>query len=114
MGPPVTRIAGGSWHPRTPPLPEGLARLVRPDDPAGSPLVNGGHALAYPEGRIGLTADGWPERGRTGNRPTFSDPTRPDRPRRSWPSPAASSPRTSRDPGSGNRRASVLDRRPGG
>jgi 1-acyl-sn-glycerol-3-phosphate acyltransferase len=29
-------------------------------------LVSGGHVVAYPEGRIGLTADGWPERGRTG------------------------------------------------
>jgi 1-acyl-sn-glycerol-3-phosphate acyltransferase len=29
-------------------------------------LVSGGHVVAYPEGRVGLTADGWPERGRTG------------------------------------------------
>ena len=29
-------------------------------------LVQGGHVVAYPEGRIGLTPDGWPERGRTG------------------------------------------------
>ncbi len=29
-------------------------------------LVHRGHVVAYPEGRIGLTADGWPERGRTG------------------------------------------------
>jgi 1-acyl-sn-glycerol-3-phosphate acyltransferase len=29
-------------------------------------LVHNGHVVAYPEGRIGLTADGWPERGRTG------------------------------------------------
>ena len=29
-------------------------------------LVQGGHVVAYPEGRIGLTGDGWPERGRTG------------------------------------------------
>ena len=29
-------------------------------------LVYGGHVVAYPEGRVGLTADGWPERGRTG------------------------------------------------
>jgi 1-acyl-sn-glycerol-3-phosphate acyltransferase len=29
-------------------------------------LVNRGHVVAYPEGRIGLTPDGWPERGRTG------------------------------------------------
>jgi 1-acyl-sn-glycerol-3-phosphate acyltransferase len=29
-------------------------------------LVHGGHVVAYPEGRIGLAADGWPERGRTG------------------------------------------------
>jgi 1-acyl-sn-glycerol-3-phosphate acyltransferase len=29
-------------------------------------LVHGGHVVAYPEGRVGLTADGWPERGRTG------------------------------------------------
>jgi 1-acyl-sn-glycerol-3-phosphate acyltransferase len=28
--------------------------------------VSGGHVVAYPEGRVGLTADGWPERGRTG------------------------------------------------
>ena len=29
-------------------------------------LVHGGHVVAYPEGRIGLTPDGYPERGRTG------------------------------------------------
>jgi 1-acyl-sn-glycerol-3-phosphate acyltransferase len=29
-------------------------------------LVSGGHVVAYPEGRVGLTRDGWPERGRTG------------------------------------------------
>lgn len=29
-------------------------------------LVGNGHVVAYPEGRIGLTPDGWPERGRTG------------------------------------------------
>jgi 1-acyl-sn-glycerol-3-phosphate acyltransferase len=29
-------------------------------------LVNNGHVVAYPEGRVGLTPDGWPERGRTG------------------------------------------------
>jgi 1-acyl-sn-glycerol-3-phosphate acyltransferase len=29
-------------------------------------LVQGGHVVAYPEGRIGLTPDAWPERGRTG------------------------------------------------
>jgi 1-acyl-sn-glycerol-3-phosphate acyltransferase len=29
-------------------------------------LVQGGHVVAYPEGRVGLTPDGWPERGRTG------------------------------------------------
>lgn len=29
-------------------------------------LVSGGHVVAYPEGRVGLTPDGWPERGRTG------------------------------------------------
>ncbi|WP_324277722.1 lysophospholipid acyltransferase family protein [Blastococcus brunescens] len=29
-------------------------------------LVSGGHVVAYPEGRVGLAADGWPERGRTG------------------------------------------------
>ena len=29
-------------------------------------LVHGGHVVAYPEGRIGLAPDGWPERGRTG------------------------------------------------
>ena len=29
-------------------------------------LVQGGHVVAYPEGRIGLTPDGWPERGLTG------------------------------------------------
>jgi 1-acyl-sn-glycerol-3-phosphate acyltransferase len=29
-------------------------------------LVSGGHVVGYPEGRVGLTADGWPERGRTG------------------------------------------------
>lgn len=29
-------------------------------------LVHGGHVVAYPEGRVGLAGDGWPERGRTG------------------------------------------------
>jgi len=29
-------------------------------------LVSGGHVVAYPEGRVGLTPDAWPERGRTG------------------------------------------------
>ncbi len=29
-------------------------------------LVHGGSVVAYPEGRVGLTPDGWPERGRTG------------------------------------------------
>ena len=28
--------------------------------------MQGGHVVAYPEGRVGLTPDGWPERGRTG------------------------------------------------
>jgi 1-acyl-sn-glycerol-3-phosphate acyltransferase len=29
-------------------------------------LVHGGLVAAYPEGRVGLAPDGWPERGRTG------------------------------------------------
>ena len=29
-------------------------------------LASGAHVVAYPEGRVGLTGDGWPERGRTG------------------------------------------------
>jgi 1-acyl-sn-glycerol-3-phosphate acyltransferase len=29
-------------------------------------LAHGGHVVAYPEGRIGLAPDFWPERGRTG------------------------------------------------
>jgi 1-acyl-sn-glycerol-3-phosphate acyltransferase len=29
-------------------------------------LAHGGHVVAYPEGRVGLSPDGWPERGRTG------------------------------------------------
>jgi 1-acyl-sn-glycerol-3-phosphate acyltransferase len=29
-------------------------------------LAHGGHVVAYPEGRVGLTPDGYPERGRTG------------------------------------------------
>jgi 1-acyl-sn-glycerol-3-phosphate acyltransferase len=29
-------------------------------------LVQGGHVVAYPEGRVGQTPDAWPERGRTG------------------------------------------------
>jgi len=29
-------------------------------------LAAGGHVVAYPEGRVGLAGDGWPERGRTG------------------------------------------------
>ena len=48
-------------RPRTPPLPEDLAALVRP--------VHGGHAVAYPEGRVGLAPDFWPERCRTGMAP---------------------------------------------
>ena len=29
-------------------------------------LAHGGHVVAYPEGRVGLAPDFWPERGRTG------------------------------------------------
>jgi 1-acyl-sn-glycerol-3-phosphate acyltransferase len=29
-------------------------------------LVHGGHVVVYPEGRVGVAEDGWPERGRTG------------------------------------------------
>ena len=29
-------------------------------------LARDGHVAVYPEGRVGLTPDGWPERGRTG------------------------------------------------
>ncbi|HEX2075594.1 MAG TPA: lysophospholipid acyltransferase family protein [Geodermatophilus sp.] len=29
-------------------------------------LAHGGHVVAYPEGRVGLSPDAWPERGRTG------------------------------------------------
>jgi 1-acyl-sn-glycerol-3-phosphate acyltransferase len=29
-------------------------------------LAHAGHVVVYPEGRVGLTPDGWPERGRTG------------------------------------------------
>jgi 1-acyl-sn-glycerol-3-phosphate acyltransferase len=29
-------------------------------------LEHGGHVVAYPEGRVGLAPDAWPERGRTG------------------------------------------------
>jgi 1-acyl-sn-glycerol-3-phosphate acyltransferase len=29
-------------------------------------LAHGGHVVAYPEGRVGLAPDGWPERGRSG------------------------------------------------
>ena len=29
-------------------------------------LIHGGHVVAYPEGRVGLAPDFWPERGRTG------------------------------------------------
>ena len=29
-------------------------------------LAHGGHVVTYPEGRVGLAPDGWPERGRTG------------------------------------------------
>src|SRR4029079_5964420 len=29
-------------------------------------LVHGGHVVAYPEGRVGLTPDGWAERRRNG------------------------------------------------
>jgi 1-acyl-sn-glycerol-3-phosphate acyltransferase len=63
-----------AWRPRTPRLPDDLARLVKsegrtwPATRSASPrsLVSGGHVVAYPEGRVGLAADGWPERGRTG------------------------------------------------
>jgi 1-acyl-sn-glycerol-3-phosphate acyltransferase len=42
----------------------GLARhAIRVTEVA---LAHGGHVVAYPEGRVGLAADGWPERGRTG------------------------------------------------
>jgi 1-acyl-sn-glycerol-3-phosphate acyltransferase len=42
----------------------GLARhAIRVTETA---LAHGGHVVAYPEGRVGLTPDGYPERGRTG------------------------------------------------
>ena len=51
----------------------GCIRVERGTDLAGHAvlvtevaLAAGGHVVAYPEGRIGLTGDGWPERGRTG------------------------------------------------
>jgi len=51
----------------------GSIRVERGTDLAGHAvrvtevaLAAGGHVVAYPEGRIGLTGDGWPERGRTG------------------------------------------------
>ncbi|GAB4079305.1 lysophospholipid acyltransferase family protein [Modestobacter muralis] len=51
----------------------GCIRVERGTDLAGHAvrvtevaLAAGAHVVAYPEGRIGLTGDGWPERGRTG------------------------------------------------
>jgi 1-acyl-sn-glycerol-3-phosphate acyltransferase len=51
----------------------GVIRVVRGTDLAAHAvrvarvaLDAGGHVVAYPEGRIGLAPDGWPERGRTG------------------------------------------------
>ena len=51
----------------------GIIRVVRGTDLAAHAvrvarvaLDAGGHVLAYPEGRVGLAPDGWPERGRTG------------------------------------------------
>jgi 1-acyl-sn-glycerol-3-phosphate acyltransferase len=51
----------------------GVIRVVRGTDLAAHALrvtrvalATGGHVVAYPEGRIGLAPDGWPERGRTG------------------------------------------------
>ncbi|WP_222047969.1 lysophospholipid acyltransferase family protein [Modestobacter lapidis] len=51
----------------------GVIRVVRGTDLAAHAvrvarvaLDAGGHVLAYPEGRVGLAPDGWPERGRTG------------------------------------------------
>jgi 1-acyl-sn-glycerol-3-phosphate acyltransferase len=51
----------------------GAIRVVRGTDLAAHAvrvarvaLAYGGHVVAYPEGRVGLAPDGWPERGRTG------------------------------------------------
>jgi 1-acyl-sn-glycerol-3-phosphate acyltransferase len=51
----------------------GVIRVVRGTDQAAHAarvarvaLDRGGQVLAYPEGRVGLAPDGWPERGRTG------------------------------------------------
>jgi 1-acyl-sn-glycerol-3-phosphate acyltransferase len=51
----------------------GAIRVVRGTDLAAHAvrvarvaLAHGGHVVAYPEGRVGLAPDGWPERGRTG------------------------------------------------
>ncbi|SDY20757.1 1-acyl-sn-glycerol-3-phosphate acyltransferase [Modestobacter sp. DSM 44400] len=51
----------------------GVIRVVRGTDVAAHALrvtrvalAGGGHVVAYPEGRVGLAPDGWPERGRTG------------------------------------------------
>jgi 1-acyl-sn-glycerol-3-phosphate acyltransferase len=51
----------------------GIIRVVRGTDLAAHAvrvarvaLAHGGHVVAYPEGRVGLAPDGWPERGRTG------------------------------------------------
>jgi 1-acyl-sn-glycerol-3-phosphate acyltransferase len=51
----------------------GGIRVVRGTDLAAHALVvtkvalaAGGHVVAYPEGRVGLAPDGWPERGHTG------------------------------------------------
>jgi 1-acyl-sn-glycerol-3-phosphate acyltransferase len=51
----------------------GGIRVVRGTDLAGHALrvaevalAAGGHVVAYPEGRVGLAPDGWPELGRTG------------------------------------------------
>jgi 1-acyl-sn-glycerol-3-phosphate acyltransferase len=51
----------------------GIIRVVRGTDLAAHAvrvarvaLDSGGQVLTYPEGRVGLAPDGWPERGRTG------------------------------------------------
>lgn len=57
---PVLERAGGVRVDRGSDVAAHALRVVR------VALARGGHMAVYPEGRVGLTPDGWPEKGRTG------------------------------------------------
>lgn len=57
---PVLERAGGVRVDRGTDVAAHSLRVVR------VALARGGHMAVYPEGRVGLTPDGWPEKGRTG------------------------------------------------